>query len=199
MATVEIDWATLAYAVEWYRGCLYTYVEVPWIVPSSVNMLTCPDENLLMKIAGTTTSLVGSAEQSFLKMEMDGKLIKGRYVACSPCFRVEDSNDGWHFPTFMKVELYRTDATDIKALYEMVASAEAFFKKYSWPTRPQQNVTRLITHEGIDLLINGIEVGSYGIRTLGGFSWIYGTGLALPRYTQAVEHGSKNISNNTGQ
>lgn len=97
----------------------------------------------------------------------------------------------------MKVELYRTDVTDTEALYEMIGCAEAFFKKYNWPVCPQQNVTRLITPQGIDLLINGVEVGSYGIRTLGGFSWIYGTGVALPRYTQAVGHGSQNISDNT--
>jgi hypothetical protein len=41
----------------------------------------------------------------------------------------------------------------------------------------------------IDIVINGIEVGSYGLRVLNltGFIWIYGTGLALPRMTQAIK------------
>jgi hypothetical protein len=40
--------------------------------------------------------------------------------------------------------------------------------------------------EGLDLMINDIEIGSYGQRSVAGFSWIYGTGLALPRFSQAI-------------
>jgi hypothetical protein len=36
-----------------------------------------------------------------------------------------------------------------------------------------------------DIEINGIEVGSYGIRSVDDVQYIYGTGLALPRYSTA--------------
>ena len=35
-----------------------------------------------------------------------------------------------------------------------------------------------------DILINGIEYGSYGIRTFKDFYYIYGTGVALPRFSK---------------
>ena len=37
-----------------------------------------------------------------------------------------------------------------------------------------------------DININGVEVGSYGCRNFEGNIVQYGTGLALPRITQAV-------------
>jgi hypothetical protein len=42
------------------------------------------------------------------------------------------------------------------------------------------------TSEGIDLYLNGIEVGSYGIRKHNSYQWVYGTGLALPRFDKAL-------------
>jgi hypothetical protein len=47
---------------------------------------------------------------------------------------------------------------------------------------------RLVTTEdGLDVEIGGIEVGSYGTRLHEGFSWNYGTGLAEPRFSSALE------------
>lgn len=37
-----------------------------------------------------------------------------------------------------------------------------------------------------DLEINNIEVGSYGIRQYKNLFWVYGTGLAEPRFSQAI-------------
>ena len=189
----NIDWSTISYAIDFYETLGYQYIEVPWIVPVPVNNLTCPYEDLMMKVEGTNTALVGSAEQSFLKMEMDGLLLPNRkYVACTPCFRVEDSNDGWHFPTFLKVELYRTDETDPITLYQTIDDAQAFFQRqleFQCGIRHKQKLTRQTTPEGIDLMLNGIEIGSYGIRGMASFRWVYGTGVALPRFTQAMIYG----------
>jgi len=188
----NIDWAAIAYTIDFYETLGYQYVEVPWIVPIAVNNLTCPHEDLMMKIKDTNTALVGSAEQSFLKMEMDGLLSKGRYVACTPCFRIEDANDGWHFPTFMKVELYRTDKVNTTTLYDTIKFAEEFFEgqlRLNCGHKHKNKLTRQATSEGVDLMLNGIEIGSYGIRGMTSFKWIYGTGVALPRFTQAVMHG----------
>jgi hypothetical protein len=49
--------------------------------------------------------------------------------------------------------------------------------------------TSVKTDVGYDLEINGIEVGSYGRREVGDFTWVYGTGLALPRFSQALNRG----------
>ena len=43
-----------------------------------------------------------------------------------------------------------------------------------------------------DISLNGIEVGSYGYRTYAGHHWIFGTGLALPRMTIALEKDVQN-------
>ena len=46
------------------------------------------------------------------------------------------------------------------------------------------------TEEGHDLMLNGIEVGSYGHRSIPGIeTWAYGTGLALPRFSVASAKG----------
>lgn len=37
--------------------------------------------------------------------------------------------------------------------------------------------------ESFDLMYQNIELGSYGIRKVEEFSFIYGTGLALPRFS----------------
>jgi hypothetical protein len=181
----DINWGVLSYTLASYQAMGYRYVEVPWIVPNGISMLTCPSEKLLMKIEGTNTSLVGSAEQSLIKLDLDGDLEHGKYVACSPCFRVEDATDGWHFPTFMKVELYRNDRTDAQALYDMITDAEHVMKVSR--TDVWCSLDRRVTSDGVDLEVNGIEVGSYGIRNLGnGFRWVFGTGIALPRFSQAT-------------
>ena len=42
------------------------------------------------------------------------------------------------------------------------------------------------TDEGWDINVGGIEVGSYGSRSIHDHLWVYGTGLAEPRFSQAL-------------
>ena len=42
------------------------------------------------------------------------------------------------------------------------------------------------TEEGLDIELNGIEIGSYGYRSYKDFHWIYGTALAEPRFSLAA-------------
>jgi hypothetical protein len=49
------------------------------------------------------------------------------------------------------------------------------------------------TEQGYDLECNGIEIGSYGIRSCEYLEWIYATGLAEPRMSIV-----KNIVNKNG-
>lgn len=180
-----IHWVLLGEAMKFYQNRGYKYVEAPWIVHNVMNMITCPHEDFLMKIAGTNSSLVGSAEQSFLSMQLNGKLPKGKYVSCSPCFRNETAADALHLPYFMKVELYQTDKTEIDDMYALIQDAEDFFHS-TYSGNKKQGLKRVVTGEGVDIEINGIEVGSYGLRNFSSHKWIYGTGLALPRFSQAL-------------
>lgn len=140
--------------------------------------------------------MVASAEQGFIQLFFDGKVKQDtRYVSVSPCVRACE-NDKLHFPVFMKVELSLWTKSEEKAHLE----AQTFLK----------SAKRLLEHrltvesrgsiflkavsapskygiENTDLMLDGIELGSYGYRRLVGGNYIvYGTGLAEPRTTQAL-------------
>lgn len=179
-----VDWQLLSRALTYYMGNGFQYIEVPWIVPPAIHAITCPDQSRIMMVA-KHGGLVGSAEQSFIALDSAGVLGKGRFVALTPCFRDEFEVDELHQRHFMKVELYRNDDTSNSALEEMIAVAELFF----YLDAAGGTVERVQTEEGFDLMLNGIEVGSYGIREANGLKWVYGTGLAEPRFSTAKKHG----------
>lgn len=177
-----IDWFILNNAVQFYQNMGdYTYVETPWVVPHAALMLTCPSPDWIIDTNGHG-GLVASAEQGFLALEQAGRIGKGRFLSCGPCYREERVYDDLHQFQFMKVELYRNDQTDEAALDEMVTLAQKFFA-FGLPV--SQPILREPTPEGFDLTLNGVEIGSYGIREAGGFRWVYGTGVALPRFSVA--------------
>lgn len=124
--------------------------------------------------------LVGSAEQGFVSLDRLKVLGRGNFMSCTPCFRREDVHDILHRPYFMKVELYKNDVVDESALSEMISHAYEFFSLAASP-----KVVK--TSEGFDIEINNIEVGSYGLRKYNNLQWVYGTGVALPRYSTAKE------------
>lgn len=192
-----INWGLLGNAMLFYKNKGYNQIDVPWITQNVINMITTDDERNLVKLAGTVSSLVGSAEQSFLAMQFNGNLPKGKYVSCTPCFRY-GVLDEFHQQYFMKVELYQTDSTDMNTMYSMIDDAEEFFSTvYHGTRRPDEKSTlkRVATMQGIDIELNGIEIGSYGNRSFSSHKWLYGTGLALPRFSQAA----RNIQKTTGQ
>jgi hypothetical protein len=71
------------------------------------------------------------------------------------------------------------------AMEQMLKDAEYYHKRFS-RLHNNSSVDIVATDEGYDININGIEVGSYGFREIGDFMWVYGTGLAEPRFSQAV-------------
>lgn len=182
----EIDWARLGRAVSYYKQAGFTYVEVPWAAPKYVVQVTLPLAAKATSLAYPPLDLVGSAEQSFLWLEKLGHL-RGfntrLFVGVSPCWR-SDNRSGIHQKTFMKVELFaRLDnqyvAKDAMVKILMNRASEFFKIEGAMP-----NVVP--TTEGADLYVNGIEVGSYGHRAIGDSAWAYGTGLAEPRFSQAI-------------
>lgn len=178
-----LGWQRLATALEYYTQCGYSYADVPWMVSRETSLLTCPDRGRIMGVPHRG-DLVGSAEQGFL--ESDQQRRPGSYVALTPCFRDEDMPDALHGFTFMKVELYRNDDVDNETLMDMITSAQQCLQMLLDPEL-EKELKIVQTEFGFDLELGGIEVGSYGIRTMSGGDYIYGTGLAEPRFEIAMK------------
>lgn len=185
-----INWSYINQAVAYYRGLGFKYVEAPWIVsPDSIGVtlpvgrrhFTCNDGGL-----------VGSAEQGFIELMRNGLLSEpdradGLYVAAGPCFR-DDDVDLLHQKTFFKVELIRilglpTGQHEAQYLVKNMAKmAVEFFEDVLG-----EEVVIVETAEGLDIELNDVEIGSYGYREAFGKSWVYGTGLAEPRFSMVSQ------------
>lgn len=167
-----IDYPLLGKAVQYYRDNGYEYQEIAWWGDLHTMMATCPDETKIARI--DEHCLVGSAEQGMI-----GNLSADTFVvACGPCFRLNEPDTEYHHDHFMKVELgYQTESYDsaMRAMDRMLHDARLLMGG-------EQEVTPV----GIDLVLNGLEIGSYGIRVMDGFYHVYGTGMALPRFSQAT-------------
>lgn len=206
---VVIEWDLLGKALAFYQSKGFTYVEAPWAVDdATVEITAAPEEWRAPGRMGLGT-LVGSAEQSFLHLARRGKLKPGRYVACTPCFRPAEIVDETHWPYFMKIELidlhppcapteFQVEINDegaaiklgqhITGVIHMLQCAGECFRDLG--ATPDMLAT-LQTEQGVDIMLNGHEVGSYGLRAHeyedGSIvEWTYGTGLALPRFSQAL-------------
>lgn len=180
-----INWKRLAEALEFYKSIGFTEIDVDWHVPRSVHDVTCSEAARMFYLKDYGV-LVGSAEQSFIAMQLDGRLPPGRYVALTPCFRDEGAaRDDLHALYFAKVELFSTlpDHDDERAALEMAAYA---FMASQFDGAPAP-IDSVMTDGGVDLEIGGIEVGSYSSRTYEDISWTCGTGLAEPRFSMAVD------------
>jgi|GEM_PF-552696 len=183
---LRIDYSKISYAIEFYVSEGFGYLEVPWIVSKEANTITAPEGvKLFDNFLGCN---VASGEQSFLELIMQNKLVPGKYVCCTPCFRDEKILDDLHFNWFEKVELidflgYGTFSKEkVKCnLDNLLNSANSFFKKYI-------DTEIIDTSDGRDIISekHKIELGSYGIRHYNDFSWIYGTGIAEPRLSQVL-------------
>jgi hypothetical protein len=174
-----INWGNLTRSLDHYTRLGFMYLEVPWIVPSEITHATFHGrDNGFVTDYG---DLVGSAEQSFLYLHTVGKLPPGRYCALTPCFRNEPILDTLHQQYFMKLELIQTDVVSSFELMNLVSECAGWFNDLIG------DGTKIIaTPEGFDITYHDIELGSYGIRAHNGFRWIFATGIAEPRFSQAV-------------
>jgi len=176
-----INWTRIAEAIEFYKQHGFEYIEVPWTVQPSTAMITLDDPDYLDLITSNNECLVGSAEQGFLQLAREDRLPHVNYVACTPCFRVRDAQKNTprtHQPYFMKVELFSRCDNEHQAL---LASKEILNRAWKFMERKPESIE---TDDGFDLVLNGVEVGSYGFKQYPGIGyWAYGTGLAEPRYS----------------
>lgn len=179
-----IDWGLVAVALDFYERRGFQRVEVPWFASQEVNEALMPREKRPYRpfmLSDSGMEMIGSGEASLVQMLIEGQLEVGRgYVTATPCFRYESPYTPLSAPQFFKVELVRTGPVD--ATQRLLAAAKAFYA--SMEVYPEE----VQTDEGIDLTLNGIEIGSYGYRHVENMlGWTYGTGLALPRFSTALE------------
>ena len=180
----KIDWSLLAEAERYYNQEGFESIETPYIVPLQYSEYTKPhsDDSFTLNhgfFKNNTYELVGSAEQGFIFLLMNNYFQKNdQYLSITPCFRV-DSYDETHQPWFIKLELFHYDS-DIHSLYRIINIAKDFFENQL------SNTIQIVKTdlESFDLFYKEIELGSYGIRHVENNSFIYGTGLALPRFSQ---------------
>lgn len=180
----RINWSILSRAIEFYESLGYFYLEVPWIVPRSITSITMP--SFVTPFQTQHGDLVGSAEQSFLKLASENLLPAGRYVALTPCFR-DDQITVLHQKHFMKVELIHLHPRDPeKNLNQVLQDALLFFSSFMHAKKisigGEENQMDIVSP-------SGVEVGSYGIRTHQNLTWVYGTGVAEPRLSTVLAHG----------
>lgn len=191
-----IDYNKIGFAVDFYNGVGFKYIDVPWIVSEASVAATAPvGVRMFNTFAG---ELVASGEQSFIEIRkklMGATGFPALFQCVTPCFRDEPVNDDLHLQYFMKNELIAVchpthDKNHIPwaAIDFLIRNALAFFKKFIKEhdeikvfSTPQENSV-----VNTDILINGIEVGSYGYRHYEDFCWVYGTGIAEPRFSQAI-------------
>jgi hypothetical protein len=187
-------YARLLNAIDYYTRAGYKYIDVPWAVSREAVFMTRPSwvqgEALHYEAGGQDLYPVASAEQSFLQMRLDNPSITGKYVTMTPCFRNELVIDDQHQPYFMKLELINWEHTGREDLDKMIADARFFFETDVWVSAVPNTDPDPLGVVAYDLvsLHERIELGSYGIRTHPKVGrWLYGTGLAEPRYSYAIE------------
>lgn len=175
-----IDYALLDRSIQHYEKFGFTRIETPWLVTDYVDQITRPKNAIPYHIPNKSKNFVASGEQSFLYLYLKEYLPKGKFQTITPCLR-NDPFDLTHTKYFMKNELIDTENVNEKNLRVMVNRALEFFRN-----EISQQVVPFETEDGIDLVLDNIELGSYGIRHTDFLSWIYGTGCAEPRTSRVI-------------
>lgn len=174
-------------AESFYRFMGYQLVEVPWAVTPQYAMIAKPDNKPLLPLFDSGQYLVASAEQSFASSQyLDSN--EGKFVATTPCFRDEKCRETYHQRCFLKTELFVPAPLKPMAMIDdMIYDASHLMSELLHIKAERLKIVEVSDNQK-DLYLNGIEVGSYGLREWNGWSWVYGTGLATPRLFQAAEH-----------
>lgn len=174
--------ATLIYsAMSFFKDRGYRFITVPMLVDEDVVRLTMPKDRTPKFHNGKC--YVGSAEQSIYQMIKEGKDLPSKVLMITPCQRDEEVLDDLHQEIFLKIELACTDNT---LSYRCIANDVIDF--CDTLTDKAVMVDFSDFDDSIDIEVNGIEIGSYGRKEYMGRIINFGTGLALPRFTQALKY-----------
>lgn len=186
-----IDYQKIADSIKFFETMSYTRIEAPWWVSPEISNITKPKDAGNYYIPVNRKCLVASGEQSLLYTANKGRLPKGRWLTVTPCFRNE-SIGILSKKCFIKTELMITDQVTETARDLMISDAMEFFTKQV----PNKNLLTVIkTEDGYDINYDGIEVGSYGIRSCEFLDWVYGTGCAEPRLSRAIKISQRKQGN----
>jgi hypothetical protein len=194
-----IDYALLGKAIDYYDSQGFLRIETPWLVSKDIADLTKPldaSTYIVQKDVETKQkAFVASGEQSFLYLINKGHMpSSGRYQTVTPCLR-DDAWDTTHMKNFVKLELieYSTDnnINDVARVKRMIDQALGFFSKHVDNTALSVVNYSTATTLSYDINLNDIEIGSYGYRKCSFCNWIYGTGIAEPRFSRLLKqtHG----------
>lgn len=184
-----IDYKILAEAIKYYKRRDYVEVNMPWYVKENIHNITFEVNKSKWQLPSGDI-LLGSAEQGFINQMINHNL-EGKFQATTPCFR-EDIVDELHQEHFIKTELFINESDDFnRTLDKMLGDVFSFIAQYVEPNRINFVDTSLETGErSLDIEVDGIEVGSYGIREYQFegevYTWVYGTGIALPRFSKVL-------------
>ena len=171
MYNIDIGLLNSAYLFYLMRG--YKPLSAPMIVDKDISDLTLPEGREAKEHLGQV--YVGSAEQSFYQLLKDGLKPEGSYMMLTPCHR-DEVNDKLHLDIFLKIELVSVDATYVNIAKDVFDFYTALGEKPE--TRFEGSAL------GLDIEIDNVEVGSFGYRIYDNYMVNYGTGLALPRFSQ---------------
>ena len=174
----HINYARIGHAQSFYRALGYKNVEVPWTVSHDASRATAPPgANLFPTPVGV---LIASGEQGFIELMRQGAMAPGKWQTTTPCFRDEKEHNELTRFSFMKTELIWYMPEDNRLAFETVLNnAISCFYEIS----EAEVFEGVQTAEGVDIYFNGVELGSYGVRTMDKHVWVYGTGLAEPRFS----------------
>lgn len=182
-------WRNLSRAADHYKDFGYQDLPQPWTASKRAMEATLPPGVEATTLHGEEL-LVGSAEQAFIDRMLDGTLEPGKWMTTTPCFRREAQYDDLHLPYFMKLELihYMPEKPEF-SLVNMMAVVQGSLQRRlnCHPLAHELQLTREKTDIGWDLLLRGQEIGSYGYRVFESHYWVYGTGLAEPRFTTLMD------------
>ena len=185
-----INYDILHKAIKYFGKHGFQQIEVPWRVSKEAIEGTFNSDN---SFTTEDKFLIGSAEQGFLELKLKNKLHHNQLMSVSPCFRNE-TEDYFHQQEFLKLELiyfsnHPINQEDIQYIAFRRFVINFIIKKlkikYGEIVIMQTKDKSSIWSE--DILINGIEYGSYGIRKFQDSYYVYGTGVALPRVSKIIE------------
>lgn len=190
----SISWENISSILNYHVSVNgFKYVDVPWIIPKCIKSITfnCQDWNVLEN----NLCLIGSGEQGFIYCQVNEALEPERcYITSTPCFRNEENLSDIRKLYFMKCELFKSlkegDDYD-KALEEIICAAENGLNQL---IHNRKSIYRMKTEEGIDLMIDDVEIGSYYFREYKfndkKFRYVCGTAIAEPRFSSVLNSSS---------
>lgn len=181
--------------IEYYSNIGYKHISVPTMVEADVMNSTLPPSAILDKKPEGTKQLfhVASAEQSFIQMLKNGWKPKDIYYqAVSACHRPFDKNKGELYQEwFIKLELFFYNTSYLDLLSDAL---DLYSKDLFGDEDNSSKINVVHTNIGHDLIVENIEIGSYGARhiNVGGkyFEFSYGTGY-VPFRVQKVKEKLK--------